>query len=167
MKIKKWVPDNITYNKIQKLKKFVEFVASTEYTTLKFKKEAKEIIQLIESIDKPYVEKYWDISLDLLDEEILNNNLEGFHWKEWSVSFEFNTLTVVAKTHNTDDNLFRESDFLYYFTVNFEKDFKGVRVSEERATMNDFLNDVTSFKKYYTDSMNTVNAEINLNYLEK
>ena len=72
----------------------------------------------------------------------------------------FNALSVSAKTHNTNDNLYRKSDFLYKLTVNL--DYIGDRVSEDKATMDEFLKDLTSFKKYTIKLMNLIEVEISV-----
>jgi hypothetical protein len=48
-----WVIDTDTYNKLQQLKEFVNFIAGLEYSTEKGKQASIEINYLIENINKP------------------------------------------------------------------------------------------------------------------
>lgn len=160
METKNWIPNKETYNKIQKLIPFVEFVASDSNSSLQNKEDAENIIQIIKNIDKPNIPKDWSIALNLIDDNILDNNLEGYYWKEWSIYFEFNKLSVTAKTHSMDDEMsYRENDFLYYYIVYFDEKFSTDRVLEDRATMDDFLKDALNYKQYITNSMNTVEID--------
>ena len=47
-----WIPDKETYNQLQKLKTFVDFVAGLEHSTAEDKTNAEIKLQ-IENIDKP------------------------------------------------------------------------------------------------------------------
>lgn len=67
--IKTWQPDETTFNKIQELKQFVDFVANLEFSTEKDKTKAKEIKYLIENIHN---HKNWNLSLSIFAPEIQN-----------------------------------------------------------------------------------------------
>lgn len=48
-----WIADADVYNKLQKIKTYVIFVAGLKYAIEKDKQGAAEIISLIENINKP------------------------------------------------------------------------------------------------------------------
>ena len=66
-----WIANADTYNKLQKLKAYVTFVAGLKYATEKDKQVAAEIINLIENINKPDTFKSWNVCLDIFDQNEL------------------------------------------------------------------------------------------------
>lgn len=65
-----WIPDNETYNKLQQLKSFVDFVAGIEYATVEDKQKVTRINSLIEHINEPDTFKSWNVCLDIFDRDL-------------------------------------------------------------------------------------------------
>jgi hypothetical protein len=161
--MERWKPDKVTYDNIQKLKKFVDFVSNLEYATGLDKRKAKEIISLIENIDKPKTHKEWNVCLDIFDPEIqYGNEKEGFYWRKWSVYFELGTLQIEAETYHTaDDSGHYGDDFYYYGDIFFNKNIICDRVYFEKD-INEFINDAVNYKNYVTESLNVIEIDIDV-----
>ena len=119
-----WIPDTETYNQLQKLKQFVDFVAGLEYSTPEDKTKAEEIKLLIENIDKPETFlKEWLIALDIFDYDIQAGRGTGIYWKKWCVSFESGRLEIEAADEILDEQHFTETGPTYNGGIFFENDF--------------------------------------------
>lgn len=156
-----WIPDMGTYNSIQKIKGFVNFVANTKYATKPDKETAEEIVSLIENIDKRETHKDWMVCLDILnsDPDYHYNRKSGVYWREWSVTFENYTLTIEAKTNHTDEPLFHwGNDFEYYGEVYFERDVKCERVRLDKPIEN-FVEDAMRYEIYMNELMNIIELD--------
>lgn len=162
-KLETWKPDETTFNKIQELKKFVDFVANLEYATKEDKTKAKEIKYLIENINNLETHKDWNVCLDIYDRKIQYGiEKEGFYWRKWSVYFEMESLAIEAETKHTADDLGHYgTDFCFYGSINFRKDINGQRIYME-DDISEFIKDAMNFKKYITESLNEIEVDIDV-----
>ncbi|MFZ4411987.1 MAG: hypothetical protein ACOYOV_02805 [Bacteroidales bacterium] len=159
-----WITDEITYNNLQKLKKFVEFVAGLEYSTEENKTKAKEIIYLIENIDKPETIKDWDIALELYDYHIQDREYkESFvYWRTWSVYFENESIEIeassnrIGKTLNSEEKDFEFSGFIF-----FKKEINHDRIYMNKD-IDEFIDDAMNYQKYITETLNDIEININI-----
>ncbi len=69
-KIADWKLNKASYNQIQQLKLFVDFIVGLEIFDKKETYKAIEIKQLIENINNPSTFKNWNICLDIYDRNI-------------------------------------------------------------------------------------------------
>ena len=162
-KIETWKPDETTFNKIQELKKFVDFVANLEIATEDDKIKAKEIKYLIENINNSETHKNWNVCLDIFDREIQNGSKkEGFYWRKWSVYFEIESLEIEAESNHTADDLGHYGDdFCFYGAIYFRKDLNGQRIYLD-VDISEFIKDSMNFKKYITESLNEIEIDIDV-----
>ena len=159
-----WKLDKKTYEEIQKLKYFTDFISELELITPEQKLKVEKIKYLIENIDKSETHKQWNICLDIFDREIQDgrNDKEGFYWRKWSVYFESDSLEIEAESNHTSDDLGHYGDdFFYYGTVYFRENIEGQRVYLYRDLM-EFINDVKDYKKYITKTLNDIDIDIDI-----
>ncbi len=157
-----WIADTDTYNKLQKLKAFVNFISALKYATEKEKQSATEIINLIENINKPYTFKSWNVCLDIFDREIQYgaNKKEGFYWRSWSVYFEMGRMEIEAKSRHTSEALGHHGDdFNFYAMVSFVKEntLDRIYMTED---VESFVADALKYESYITVSLNDVEIDI-------
>lgn len=88
---KYWIIDNTTLEKLQVLKRFVDFVAKQPETSAEHKNNAERVKYFIENLDKPetFVDN-WNTCIDIYDTVIQNGNYginyeenKGLYWKKW------------------------------------------------------------------------------------
>lgn len=157
-----WIADADVYNKLQKLKTYVIFVAGLKYATEKDKQAAAEIISLIENINKPETFKSWNVCLDIFDREIQNsaNKKEGFFWRSWSVYFEIDTIEIEATSRHTSEPLGHHgNDFNFNATVFFKKEIACDRIFMTQE-LTSFVGDAIKYETYITESLNAVEIDI-------
>ncbi len=163
-KIDYWKPNKATYNKIQQLKEYINFIAQLECSNEKDKRNAEEIIFLIENIDKQTTYKNWMVCLDIFDREVQDgtNKNGGFYCRKWSVSFESGFLEITAESKHTSEPLEHfGDDYYYYGGVYFDNNMKGKRIFLDQP-ITEFINDVKQYKKYITKTLNDVEMDINV-----
>jgi len=157
-----WIPDIETYNSIQKLKTFVNFVANTKYATGNDKQAAEKIIYLIENIDKPETYKNWMVCLDIFNTgpDYHHNGKHGIYWRQWWVTFENYSLEIEAKTNHTDEPLYHwGNDFEYFGDCNFEKDVTCNRVRLDQP-IDSFVKDAINYEMYMNELMQDVQIDL-------
>lgn len=156
-----WIPDEATYIKIQKLKKYVTFIAGLEFSTDEDKEKASEIIFLIENINKPETFRSWNICLDIFDLDIQYgfNKSKGIYWRTWSVYFEGDSLEIEASSKHSDDIFHFDDNFHYFGLIYFAKNIECQRLFLE-TDIDEFVTDASNFKKYITESLNEIEIDI-------
>src|SRR5690606_38588932 len=83
-----WPIDRETCEKLQPLKRFVEFVTGLKYATPAQKQHKEELLFLIENLHDPTTYKEWNIWLDL--QERWYSFDDGIpYWRCWWVGFDF------------------------------------------------------------------------------
>ena len=170
MKLKKqgqnkmWKPDKKTYEEIQKLKRFANFISKLEYIAPEQKSKIEEIKFLIKNIDKPETHKEWNICLDIFDREIQGkvNGKEGFYWRKWSVYFEFGSLEIEAESnHTADDRGHYGDDFFFYGIIHFGKNITRDKIYLD-TDLNKFVEDAYEYKKYITKTLNQIEIDVDI-----
>lgn len=159
-----WVVDNETYNKLQQLKSFVDFVAGLEYATQKDKQKAIKIKTLIENFNQPDTFENWNVCLDIFDRDIQNgiNKKSGIFWRKWWVFFEGNTLEIEATTEHTCDPINHfENDFHFSASICFKKEIPGERIYMDKE-LSEFINDAKKYKNYMTETLNDIEIDIDI-----
>ena len=159
-----WRPNNATYNKIQQLKTYVNFISKLKYCNVIDKKYADKINYLIENINNSTTYKNWMVCLDIYDRDVQygTNKKGGFYWRKWSVYFENGLLEITAESKHTSENLGHYgSDFSYYGIVYFHKNIKGKRIYLD-TPITEFINDAKQYKKYTTETLNDIETEIDV-----
>lgn len=152
-----WKADHDTYNKIQKLIKFIDFVSSLEYTIAEQKKDATEIKYLIENINKHEILKSWYISLNIIDDTLSNGDgdKDAVHWRHWSAGFEGNTFEIEAKSYCVDDSVSKPDHFFYSACVFFDKELTCQRIYLD-TDIDEFVSDAVNYKRYITETLNEI-----------
>jgi hypothetical protein len=156
-----WIPDMDTFNQLQKLKKFVDFVAGLAYSTAEQKDKAEQIKLLIENIDKPETFQEWSVCIDIFDTDVQAGIGTGVYWRGWRIDFESGRLEVEAFFHFLDDNHLDDDDSIFYGCYFFEKDatneFRNIEVN-----MDGFIADAMNYEHYITPSLNEIEVEIDI-----
>lgn len=155
--------DNETYNELQKLIKFVDFVTSLEYCTEIDRINAAIIINRIKELNNPETYCDWDICIDIydLDIQFKLTDRNGIYWKTWSVSFEDACLEIRAESYHSDTTHNLQIDFNFNSTINF-KDISGISNPFSINTIDDFLCDAFKFGNYITEDLNEIEVVINI-----
>ncbi len=162
-KLPKWKLEQKTFNEIQQLKLFADFISNLEFTTEEDKEKIKEIKFLIENINNPNTHKNWNICLDIFDQEIQNGNKKnGFYWRKWSIYFELESLEIQAESNHTSEPIGHYgADFYYYGKVYFGKNFEGERIYLDNDII-EFVKDSINYKKYVTEFLNEIEIDIDI-----
>ena len=159
-----WITDIDTYNKLQELKKFVQFIAGLKFSTAANKQNADTIIHLIETINQPETFKCWNVCLDIYDADIQNgiHKQGGIYWRTWAVWFEINYLIIEAKTKHTQEPLHHYGkDFNFQAIIYFEKEISGDRIYMNND-LKSFVADAFKYEEYITETLNDVEIDIDL-----
>ncbi|WP_347175385.1 hypothetical protein [Polaribacter uvawellassae] len=158
-----WKPDTTTYNNIQSLIKFVDFISDLPFSKVQNKIYLTEIAFLIKNIHKAETHKEWNLSLDIYDYSFHSETKkEGVYWRNWSVSFESGRLDIEAKSHHTEEPLgFYKDDFNYYGVIYFEKEIKNERIYLDVA-ISEFIKDAFNYKKYITNTLKDIEIDIDI-----
>ncbi len=156
--------DETTFNIIQKIKEFVDFVCNLDFATTKNKIDAKEIKYIIDNINNPETYKDWNVCLDIFDYEIqdYSNKKNGFYWRKWSIFFENDSLEIEAASKHTACDLGHYGDDFYYFRkIHFRKETKMEPVYMN-VDIREFIQDAKNYKKYITESLNNIEIDIDV-----
>jgi hypothetical protein len=156
-----WVPDSETYNQLQKLKKFVDFVAGLPVAFALHKQNADKIKDLIETINQPETIKDWWVCLDVTDLNIQGGNGTGIYWKKWSVNFEFGKLEIESTDEILDEQKFSETYENYYGCIYFAKDIKGERIYMD-TDIDEFIADAMNYESYLTEGLKDIEVDIDI-----
>lgn len=158
---KYWVPDIETYNQLQKLKKFVDFVAGLPFASALHKQNADKIKVLIETINQPETIKDWWVDLDIFDYDIQGGRGIGIYWKKWSVDFEFGKLEIESTDEILDEQKFSETYQNYYGCIYFAKDIKGERIYMD-TDIDEFIADAMNYESYLTEGLKDIEVDIDI-----
>jgi hypothetical protein len=164
-----WIPDRETYNQLQKLKQFVEFVAQQEETSTEYKNNAEKVKYLIENIDKPETFRdNWNTCIDIYDHIIqcgcYGHNYEdnkGLYWKRWWIWFELGELQINIVEEYADENGYQDEKWIFDSRIIFNKDFDGERIWGD-TNYAEFVQDAMNFRNYITKDLNYVEIEIEI-----
>lgn len=166
---KYWIIDNTTLEKLQVLKKFVDFVAEQPETSVEHKSNAERVKYFIENLDKPetFVDN-WNTCIDIYDTIIQSggygHNYEenkGLYWKRWWVWFEMGELTVNIVDEFVDKERYQNENWIFDCSLNFKKDWEHERIYGD-TNFNDFVEDALNFRKYFTEDLDYVETEIDI-----
>lgn len=157
-----WIPDMETFNQLQKLKKFVDFVAGLAYSTAEQKDKSEQIKLLIENIDKPETFlKEWCVCIGIFDFEIQAGNGTGIYWRGWRVYLESGRFEIIADYHILDEERCTDDYSPYYGCIYFEKEIKCERIYMD-TNLDEFIADAMNYKSYITESLNEIEVEIDI-----
>lgn len=162
-KFETWKPDDITYDKIEVLLKFVVFISNLDITSNESQAKIKEIKYLIQNIHKPETHKEWNICLDIFDYEIQNGKRkEGFYWRKWAVYFESEKLEIVAESkHTAGDFSHYGNDFSYYSSICFSHSIQGKRIDMDNDIF-EFVRDANNYKKYVNGNLKDIEIDVDI-----
>lgn len=156
-----WIPDIETYNQLQKLKHFVDFVAGLPDANELQKQNSYKIKDLIETINQPETMKDWWVCLDITDWNIQVGNGTGIYWKKWSIYFESGKLEIESTDEILDEQKFSETYQNYYGCIYFEKDIKGERIYMD-TDIDEFIADAMNYESYLTEGLKDIEVDIDI-----
>ncbi len=157
-----WIPDSETHNNLQKLKRFVDFVANVESASDEDKSKAEEIKELIEKMDKQDTyRKEWCVNLNIFDTEKQYKGETGPYWRQWSVYLESGYLQVETTLFSTKEDGYQSQEYFYHGMIYFEKDIKCERVYMDE-NFDIFTNDAINYQSYLTATMNDIEVDIDI-----
>lgn len=156
-----WTPDTKTYQELQKLKKFVDFVAGLEYVSPEEKNNAEIIKQQIENFNQPYPTYECHVSLNLFNYDLRECKGKGTYRRKWSVCFERNIFEIEAKCQDVGDDYYKDNKTTYYGIIYFKKDIPCKRMYME-TDINEFIADAMNYKSYINESLNEIEVNIEI-----
>lgn len=161
---KYWIIDNTTLEKLQVLKKFVDFIAGLDETSSEHKNNAEKVKFFIENLDKPETLKQWNSCIDIFNPFIQMGNYGengGIYWKDWSCWFELGILEIRIEERYVDKDGFQDGKTIFYNSINFNKEFNGKRIWGDN-NFQDFIDNAFKFREEIADDFNNVEAEIDI-----
>jgi uncharacterized protein YfbU (UPF0304 family) len=164
-----WVPDSETYNQLQKLKKFVDFVAEQEETYKEHKANTEKVKYFIENLCKPETfTDDWNTCIDIYDPIIqgghYGHNYEenkGLYWKRWWIWFELGVLQINIVEEYADKDGYQDEKWIFDSRINFIKEFDGERIWGD-TNYAVFVEDAMNFRNYITNDLEDVETEIDI-----
>jgi len=156
-----WIADPTTYTNLQKIKRFVHFVAELPFASNEDRQKAGEIISLIENIDNPSSFKEWCVCFDITDPSMQSEADMGIYFRKWWIRFEMGCLLIEAESIDAEDFGLATNQFFYYGCVYFQNNFPGERIFLD-TDPDEFVNDAIGYEKYLTPTLNKVNITIDL-----
>lgn len=163
-----WKADDQTYNELQKLIRFVSFVAGMDECSAGGKRKAEEIIEVIKNINEPEKIKHFNVCLDLKDLTFYDKNKDkGIYLRGWNLWFECGFLVIEAASYQRE-NLPTdpyEGHLFYKSYVGFKKDgpyneqFKRVCLEDD---ITEFVDDALNYKEYVTATLNEIEIDIDV-----
>jgi hypothetical protein len=164
-----WIVDDVTYQNLQQLKQFVDFVAQLPSTSECHKKNADKVKWFIENINNPENFKTeWNTCIDIFDPMIQNGaygrNFEknkGLYWKRWTIWFEMESLQISIVDEYADENGYQDEKWIFDSVIYFNKDIGDERVNGD-TDYSIFVKDAFNFRNYITEDLNDVETEIEI-----
>lgn len=155
-----WTPDNSTYNELQKLKEFVNFVAQFPQADQNCKANAEKIIHFIENIHKQKSVSSWSVVFNVWDGDgVINETNPGVYLRAWSIDFERDEITVEIETMHTDTTRHYGDDFYYHGMIILSKDYTGERLYLGEG-LQLFVDDAKNYRKYMNEVLNEIDVDI-------
>lgn len=156
-----WIPDKATYNEIQKLIAFVDFVSALEETSEEDRKNADEVKRIIENIDKPDERKDFCVTLDIVDWDVqLQEDRKGVYRRQWWLFFDPERMSIEVETIQTENPVEHWGpDFYYYGMICFTENEGGQNVYLDKS-LGLFVDDALNFRSYMTETMREVETQI-------
>jgi len=164
-----WKVDDKTYNELQKLIRFVGFVASMEECSTGGKSKAEEIIDILKAINEPNKIKHFNVCLDLRNFTLYHKNEadKGIYLRKWEVWFECGFFEIEASSFQInkppmdpyDGHLYYRAHVVFKEAVNFDESFKRVYIESD---IDEFVEDALNYKNYVTGTLNDIDIDINV-----
>lgn len=161
----RWIQDKKACLELQKLKKFVDFVAAMPGVTEEQKENAEVINWLIENIDKPETYKKWWVKIGISFEDDYDESSPAkIIEKSWSAMFEDNTLyigasaelNVIAPPH------YAESPDSYNLELELNPHNPSAPLFID-TPIDDFVDKAMDYKRHITDETSTIEIELLIN----
>lgn len=154
---KYWVPSAALVKNMQKLKDFVDFVATLDELSDADRAKVNEVKYLIENIGNPETYENWWVCIDVFDINLQYDASikEGIYWRKWWVVFEDGLFEVSSEARNKN----YDEESYFDCCVTFRNDFKGERIFGE-VNFDAFVAQALNFRSCLTNTLNNVEAEI-------
>jgi hypothetical protein len=148
------IPDKSTYEKIQQLKPFVALASGLPETSENEKRAAKEIIAVIENIDKRKVVKDWSVTITLFHKDY--PDVSEYYLRSWSVYFEFGRFEIEAETRHRDYHQGHHgNDFSFYGYIYLCKDPEVLKFWP-LPELDEFIKDALNYQAYVNEQFNVI-----------
>ena len=161
----RWIQDKKACLELQKLKKFVDFVAAMPGVTEEQKENAEVINWLIENIDKPETYKKWwaKVSIrfgDDYDESPPARIID----KSWSVMFDDNILYInaSAELNIIAPSYYAESADSYSLELKLDSHNPSAPLIID-TPIDDFVAKGMDYKRHITDETSEIEIELLIN----
>jgi len=166
--MKIWKPDKITYQHIQKLQRFVDFVMNLDEISKVEKDKAIQIKSAIANIDKQEKLIHWYIGLSIRADyfslnEAINKNDEPYI-RTWDLNYEFGRLEIEAESSYESSDINENGSHLYFYALFLFTE----TVPDKRIYMHEdldiFIDDAINYKSYITDFLSDFEIDIDIDY---
>jgi len=163
----RWKQDKEACIELQKLKKFVDFVAAIPGVTKEQKENAEVVNWLIENIDKPETYRNWCVQIMIwydVDHEIGPLQKPEVLERYWSVLFSDNDLSVEATAHTNSPTppYYKYGRDGYSLNLNLNPKKASAKLTI-RKPIDDFVAKAMNYKKYITDKTTKIDIELERN----
>lgn len=159
-----WKIDDNTFAELQKLKDFINFVASIPEATDDDKQNALKAISILENCNLPQNYSPFTVCLDIFDPEIRDeiSEIGGYYWRSWAVIFGNDFIEIEAiSTHSEKEMVHFGDSFYYHASVLLKENLPCERVYIEEP-IELFIVDAKNYKNYITDKINDIEIEITI-----
>jgi hypothetical protein len=165
--MKIWKPDRTTYEHIQKLQRFVDFVIKLDGLSKVDKDKAIQIKSAIANIDKQDKLIDWYIGLALRADYFsldVKKKYDEPYVRTWNLFYEFGRLEIEAESTHESSDIDSYSNHLYFYALFLFTE----RVRDKRIYMHEdldiFVDDAINYKSYITDYLNDFEIDIDIDY---
>lgn len=154
--------DEISYQALQKLKEFVEFVGNLKLVQEGDKNLIPQILRIIEELNDPAQYQEANVTLDIFDYDLQSRRTQrsGVYWRTWGLYFEKDSIEIVAASYvddippvDIDTNYFYQEDSISLT----EKYFRPIN---NLHYFDAFVEDAKNYKKYMTEYLNELKVDI-------
>lgn len=152
------VTDNHIYDQLQKLKRYVRFVAELPITCEVQRQNSIEIIHRIENFNKPLPFKNWSVCIDILDFVVQCRVRKGVFWRKWTLALQNYGLEIKAETCHSEFNNEHFGDD-YEFCGFVSNEAKYTHLEQD---IDDFVNDALQYTKYMNIDLKELEIDIDL-----
>ena len=157
-----WIPDEETFKQLQKLQNFIDFVSKLEFATEADLNNLHQIKKFIKDLGKKGSQKQWCVCLEIFDPEFRYfSDKTGVYWKNWSIFFEDNFLTVEGSSRYFGEDRLNISDLFYSACFNLNEKIKSQRIYLEKP-LDEFIESAKNFKSSITENLNDVELDIDI-----
>ena len=162
----RWILDKQGCHELQKLKRFVNFVAELPDVTEEQRENAEVINWLIENIDRPETYKEWSCRIGIDYEFEDNNPVKQLEGKVWWVRFMYKHLSIYgAAEFYIPERTYDTTEYRYDSKITFDTKNPSAPLAIN-ISIDNFIASAMDYKKHINDKAIGIEIEILLEEFE-